>query len=144
MAGKKQRYLRNRKTGVVFNYSNEGAQHPDMVECGKPTSVKQAEKMALTDGEEEKPLAKMNKAELIEKADLLGIAVEESFTKKELIALIEAGPVLETPQTPLMDMSDDELIEFADNLGVVVDINLGREAITKMIVDREAAIAEGL
>jgi len=36
----------------------------------------------------EKPLNKMNKAELLEKAATLGIEVPESFTKKQILELL--------------------------------------------------------
>lgn len=74
----------NRRTGVIL-------------EPGSPMVEDQLRKSAdytpyepqTAAGSEEKPLAKMNKAELLEAAQAAGIAVPDDATKAQIVELIQ-------------------------------------------------------
>jgi hypothetical protein len=42
------------------------------------------------EGDESKPLDKLNKAELLEAAEAAGVEADESMTKKQIVAALEA------------------------------------------------------
>lgn len=76
----------NKRTGVILEPRSR------MVEDQLRKSAEYApyEPQKVTD-EGEKPLAKMNKAELLEAAQAAGIAVPDDATKAQIVELIEAA-----------------------------------------------------
>jgi len=141
MAG--QRYLRNQKTGVLHYYSKEGAKHPDMVECNKPSELspaKVAAKAAASAANGDKPVSQMSLDALVEHASGMGITVPEGSTKKEIRAMIAAGPPEVDAAAPFADLSDEQLVDFGADLDVILDPAIGRDMMIKLIVDREEEI----